>query len=181
MAQVQANDEAAFEAVFMRHYERIYSLLFRLLGSRADAEDMAQQVFIKLYHAPDRLHLADDNANVVGWLYRVAINEGYNALRSRKRRSHWHEQFARLWPFGHTAPDPAHLAESRDTQSRVRQVLADMKPRDAKLLLLRHSGLAYRELAEILDLAPGSIGSLLTQAKRTFAQKYRAAFPEETE
>jgi RNA polymerase sigma-70 factor (ECF subfamily) len=56
-----------------------------------------------------------------------------------------------------------------------------MRPREAKLLLLRHSGLSYKELALVLNLAPGSVGTLLTQAKRSFAQKYRHAFPEEKE
>jgi RNA polymerase sigma-70 factor (ECF subfamily) len=70
------------------------------------------------------------------------------------------------------------LAESQDTQARVRQILIEMQPREAKLLLLRHAGLSYKELAEALNVAPGSVGSLLTQAKRTFARKYRQAFPE---
>jgi RNA polymerase sigma-70 factor (ECF subfamily) len=54
-----------------------------------------------------------------------------------------------------------------------------MKPRDAKLLLLRHSGLSYKELAVVLNVAPGSIGSLLTRAERAFAKKYRLAYPDE--
>jgi RNA polymerase sigma-70 factor (ECF subfamily) len=61
----------------------------------------------------------------------------------------------------------------------VRCILAEMKPRDAKLLLLRHSGLTYKELAVALNLAPGSIGSLLTRAERAFAKRYRLAYPEE--
>ncbi|MEM7346205.1 MAG: sigma factor-like helix-turn-helix DNA-binding protein [Chloroflexota bacterium] len=54
-----------------------------------------------------------------------------------------------------------------------------MKPREAKLLLLRHSGLSYKELAATLNVAPGSIGSLLTRAERKFSKKYAAMFPEE--
>ncbi|MFN8459324.1 MAG: sigma-70 family RNA polymerase sigma factor [Anaerolineae bacterium] len=177
--QLYTGDEASFEALFLRYYERIYTVLFFLLGNEADAEDIAQQVFLKLYHAPERLRLQGDEPNIGGWLYRVAMNEGYNALRSQKRRSGWHEKFVRLWPFNALAPDPAQLAESQDTQARVRQILLTMKPRDAKLLLLRHTGLSYAELAEVLGVASGSVGSLLTRAERVFKEKYRRAFPDE--
>jgi RNA polymerase sigma-70 factor (ECF subfamily) len=174
-----AGDEASFEALFLRHYERVYVALFALLGNKADAEDTAQQVFLKLYHTPERIQAQGDETNVAGWLYRVAINEGYNALRSQKRRILWQEQFVRFWPFNTSFADPAQLAESRDDQTRVRRILLDMKPRDAKLLLLRHTGLSYAELAATLEVAPGSIGSLLTRAERVFREKYRRAFPDE--
>lgn len=179
LIQVQAGDDASFEALFLRHYERVYAALFALLGNKADAEDMAQQAFLKLYHAPERLRLHGDETNIAGWLYRVAINEGYNVLRSQKRRAVWQEQFARLWPFSAVLADPAQLVESQDTQARVRQILLQMKSRDAKLLLLRHTGLSYAELAAVLEVAPGSIGSLLTRAERVFREKYRLVFGEE--
>jgi len=179
MSQLQAGDEAAFETLFLRHYERVYGVLYRLLGNRADAEDVAQQVFLKLYHSPRRLRIEDDESNVTGWLYRAAVNTGYNALRSQKRRRKWHDRLAQLWPTETSPSDPAQIAESQADQARTRQILADMKPRDAKLLLLRHSGLSYKELAVALKVAPGSVGSLLTRAERAFAQKYRLAFPDE--
>lgn len=178
LRQLQAGDDASFEVLFLRHYERVYAALFALLGHKADAEDVAQQAFLKLYHAPERLRLNGDEINVAGWLYRVALNEGYNALRRQKRRVAWQEQFVRLWPFSTTLADPAQVAESHDTQARVRRILLQLKPRDAKLLLLRHTGLSYAELAAALEVAPGSIGSLLTRAERVFREKYEAAFPE---
>jgi RNA polymerase sigma-70 factor (ECF subfamily) len=178
LIRLHAGDDASFEALFLRHYARVYAALFALLGNKADAEDMAQQVFLKLYHAPERIRVQGDETNVAGWLYRAAVNEGYNALRSQKRRAAWQEQFTRFWPFSASPADPAQLAESRDTQARVRQILLELKPRDAKLLLLRHTGLSYAELAAALDVAPSSIGSLLTRAERIFREKYQAAFSE---
>jgi RNA polymerase sigma-70 factor (ECF subfamily) len=180
LIQACAGDAASFEALFLRHYECVYKVLFYLLGNQADAEDIAQQIFLKLYHAPERIQSPiQSDANVAGWLYRAAINEGYNALRSRKRRTAWYEKLARLWPLADAWPDPARQAESQDIQAQVRQILLEMKPRQAQLLLLRHSGFSYAELAMALGVAPGSIGSLLTRAERAFAQKYRRAFPEE--
>lgn len=178
LTQLQAGDDSSFEALFRRHYDRTYQILYRLLGNRADAEDVAQQVFLRLYQSPHRVRLQGDETNVAGWLYRVAVNTGYNTLRSRKRRQLRQERWSWWWPF--TGPtDPADIAETNDLQSRVRQTLLRMKPREAKLLVLRHSGLSYKELANVLEVAPGSIGSLLTRAERAFAQKYRLSYPEE--
>jgi len=179
LTRLQTGDEASFEALFLRHYERIYEALFRLLGDRDEAEDIAQQVFLKLYHAPERIQVEGDETNLVGWLYRVALNAGYNALRSSRRRATWHEQFFLQWLSNSPPATPAHLTERRNEQAQVRQILVEMKPREAKLLLLRYSGLSYKELASALEVAPGSIGSLLTRAERAFAKKYRRAFPDE--
>jgi RNA polymerase sigma-70 factor (ECF subfamily) len=173
-----AENETSFEALFLKHYESVFHVLYRMLGDRAEAEDMAQRVFLKLYHNMDRIGARKDETNYAGWLYRVAVNEGYNALRSRQRRASWHERFGRLWSITNAPPDPALLAESGDTQVQVRRILAEMKPRDAKLLLLRHAGLSYKELADVLDIAPSSVGPMLTQAKRTFAKKYQVVFSE---
>jgi RNA polymerase sigma-70 factor (ECF subfamily) len=173
-----AEDETPFESLFLRHYEPVQRVLYRLVGDEAEAEDICQKVFLKLHHALGRLQ-AQGEPNIAGWLYRVAVNEGYNMLRSRKRRLAWYERFARLWPLADALPDPAQAVEVQDTQSQVRRILAEMKPRDAKLLLLRHAGLSYAELATTLNIAPPSIGPLLTKAKRDFAQRYRSVFSEE--
>lgn len=178
---LRTGDEAAFEVFFLRHYGRIYGIVFRLVGNKADAEDITQQAFLKLYYASDRFKSPTDETNLVGWLYRVAVNQAYDSLRRQKRHNNWRERLIRLWPQDQAAPDPARAVERREIQTRVRQILAGMKPRDAKLLLLRHAGLSYKELAAALDVAPGSVGSLLTQAKRAFAKKYRRAFPQEGE
>ncbi len=182
LTQLKTGDDASFNELFLRHYDRVYGVLYRLLGNKADAEDMAQQVFLKLYRvAPKTLNGREVDHNLAGWLYRVAVNMGYNALRSQRRRQAWAEKLARLSPGEIFALDPSHLAESQEAQARVRQVLAVMKPRQAKLLLLRHSGFSYKELATTLEVASGSIGSLLTRAERAFAKKYQMMFPEEND
>ncbi len=180
LTRLKSGDAHSFETLFFRHYDRVYGILYRLLGNRVDAEDVAQQVFIKLYRSPHTISLTGNDSSLAAWLYRVAVNTGYNTLRSRKRRQKWYQIFNRQWTSAQSSSEtPAQAVEIAATQAQVRQILAKMKPRDAKLLLLRHSGLSYKELAATLNIAPGSVGSLLTRAERAFEKQYRLAFPAE--
>lgn len=164
-------DTASFEALFYRHYDRVYGLLFRLVGNRAEAEDLTQEVFIELHQktfAPGRDH------NVGAWLYRVAMNSGYNALRSRKRR--WQRNTTLLPDPTDQEPDPPARIAQQETQVRVRATLARLPRRDGQLLLLREMGFSYTELADICEVSPGSVGTMLRRA----AQRFRRAYEEET-
>jgi RNA polymerase sigma-70 factor (ECF subfamily) len=69
---------------------------------------------------------------------------------------------------------PADAVERRETQEQVRQVLARMKPHKAELLILRHTGHSYAEIADILGVAPGSVGTMLARAEQDFERRYRA-------
>lgn len=164
-------DEAAFEVLFRRHYASVLRILTRLVGSRAEAEELAQDVFVQLYRHP--LRRGD---NVAGWLYRVASNLGYNSLRSEKRRARREAEIGMDGVLA--APSAAVEAEQRQQRERVRAVLARMAPRQAMLLVLRQMDFSYRELAEILAIAPGSVGTLLARAERSFRKLYEEEFDE---
>lgn len=165
-----AVDEAEFESLFHQYWPKVYSVLFGMVGERAEAEDLALEAFWRLYRQASRLMA---NGNVGGWLYRVATNLGLNALRSKKRRSGYEAQAGKYALENSPAPDPSTEVERMEDQARVRAVLARMKPRDARLLILRHSGMSYAEIAAALDLATGSIGTLLARAEKDFAERYR--------
>lgn len=168
LRRAASGDQASFERLFYRHYDRVYGLLFRLLGNRDEAEDMTQEVFIKLYQrkfGPDQEH------NVGAWLYRVAMNTGYNALRSRQRR--WQRNTHLVPDATDAEPEPAAELAQRQTQARVRATLARLSQRDSQLLLLREMGFSYAELAEISGVAPGSVGTLLRRAAEAFRHAYR--------
>ena len=159
--------EAAFEAAFIEHYGLVYGLLFRLLGDRGTAEDIAVEAFWRLWRqAPGQ---ADNQA---GWLVRVALRLGYNALRASSRRRRYEMAAGREALDFNAPPDPAQAAERADEGRRVRAVLAVMRERDAGLLLMRHSGRSYKEIAEALQVAPGSVGTLLARAEAEFERRY---------
>jgi RNA polymerase sigma-70 factor (ECF subfamily) len=163
-----ASEAARFEAAFEEHWPRVYSVLFRLVGDPAEAEDLALEAFYQLYRRPP--HESD---NLAGWLYRVASNLGLNAIRSRQRRARYEEQAGQLALEAGNAADPAGEAERAEARRQVQRTLARMKSRHAQLLVLRHSGLSYAELAEALGIAPGSIGTLLARAEKEFERHYR--------
>ena len=162
-----AQREAEFEAVFLQHYQRVYGVLYRLTGDRAEAEDLALEAFLKLWQDPP-----GRDGSLGGWLYRVATRLGFNALRAgQRRRNHETAAGRDFWGQGDT-PDPPSEVERRDERAAVRAALGRMAERDAQLLILRHSGLSYREIAASLGVSPGSIGTLLARAERAFEQAY---------
>jgi RNA polymerase sigma-70 factor (ECF subfamily) len=156
-------DTAELDELFQQHWERLCGALYRLVGDPAEAEDLALETFVRLYRRPPARR-----EQMGGWLYRVATNLGYNALRARKRRQTYE---SRALEDG-SPPDPAEEVERRQERERVRMALASLKPRQAQLLTLRHSGLAYAEIAEALGVAPASVGTLLARAEAEFERKY---------
>ncbi len=159
---------AEFEALFLQYYARVYAVLFRLVGDRAEAEDLTLETFWKLWQQPpDRA----DGSSLGGWLYRVATRLGYNSLRASKRRSH-HENAALVNVDEPSLPDPAHQVERADERSQVQAILRRMRDRDAQMLILRYSGLSYKEIAAATGVSPASVGTLLVRAEQEFERLF---------
>ncbi len=161
------NGTPEFEALFQQHWNRLCGLLYHLSGDWAEAEDLVLEAFVLLYRRPPT-----QEANLGGWLYRVATRLGLNALRARQRRQRYEEQAGVLRLDEDQAWDPAVAVEKTQEQAEVRAVLGAMKPRSAQVLLLRHSGLSYAEIADILGVASGSVGTLLARAEKEFEKLY---------
>ena len=160
----------AFERVFLAMWPRIHATLTRLVGDADEAEDLALEAFWRLYRQPPH----DRNKGVGGWLHRVAMNLGFNALRARRRRQGYETAGGRDWidERGAEAPDAA--VADRARAQRVRATLATLPERDAQLLMLRHSGYSYQEIAEALKVAPGSVGTMLVRAEAAFETQWRS-------
>ncbi len=167
-AAQRVDREAAFELAFFEHYARVFGVVYRLVGERAEAEDLALETFWRLWERPPARA-----ENLGGWLYRVALRLGYNALRAAKRRAQYEISAGRAALDFDPPPDPAQEAERAAERTRVRAVLGRMPERDAQLLLLRASGLGYKDLAAALNLSPNSVGTLLARAEQEFERLYR--------
>lgn len=163
--------EAWLETALSQHWSRLYALLYRLVGDHAEAEDLALETFWRLYRQPSN-RMSEQSLS--GWLYRVGMNLGFNALRARKRRQHYEAQAGRMFLEENPGDSPDAALEAGLERQRVRQALARMKPRSAQILVLRYSGLSYAEIAATLGLSLGSIGTLLARAEAEFMEVYQA-------
>ena len=169
-------DEAEFRAVFLQHYTRIVVILVRLLGDRSHAEEVATDALWRLYRKP----AVQVDGNVGGWLYRTATNLGIDALRASSRRRQYEEAAATAVKES-SADGPLEDLLREEGCSRVRAVLASIKPAQAQLLILRSSGLSYKELADVLDVKMGGIGTMLNRAEEEFRDRYLALWPNQEE
>ena len=158
-----------FETCFREHWERIYEVIYRIVGDHEEAEDLALETFLRYYQHPPRA-----KTNVPGWLYRVATNLGLNTLRSRKRRIQYETLAGGISLETSQIRNPESAVEKAEEQQRVRQVLARMKPRFAKILVLRHAGCTYAEVAAAVGISKTSVGTLLARAERDFKERYQA-------
>jgi RNA polymerase sigma factor (sigma-70 family) len=161
--------DAEFKQVFLDNYSRIVAVLIRLLGDRMRAEEVANDAFLKLYQQPG---LREGKANISGWLYRTATNLGIDGLRSSARRGRYEEAASSDRQRNSSLEGPLEDLIVEERRSRVRAVLASIKPTQAQLLILRASGLSYRELAEVLDVKQSGIGTMLNRAEAEFRQCY---------
>ena len=160
------------ELLFREHYARMVGMLARLTGDRAHSEEIASDVFHKLSQRPA---LLESGGDLTAWIYRVATNAGFDALRTNSRRRK-REEAAGLGIHAAAAPDALNAMLAEEKRARVREVLGCLKPRDAQLLLLRANGLAYRELAATLGIEAGSVGTMLARAEADFEKKFRARY-----
>lgn len=168
-------DSSGFEAVFMEHWAHVYRLLHRLVGDPAEAEDLALETFLRLHNHQKRA----DGFNVGGWLYRVATNLGLHSIRGWKRRERYELTAGKYALEEADEGSPAEILARQEEGQQVRLALSQMNERQSQLLILRYSGLSYKEIAHALDLAPASIGPLLVRAEREFEKHYRALAQEE--
>ncbi len=168
-----AEECPSLERVFQEHFGRLAAILTRLTGDCARAEEFAAEAFLKLSKRPALLR---PSGNLPGWLYRTAMNLALDLNRAdtrRKRREKDARNAAVSCRQKANALDEILLGEK---QRQVRSVLGTMKPVQAQLLLLRHSGMTYKELSSYLRLNLSSVGTLLARAESEFEKRYRARY-----
>jgi RNA polymerase sigma-70 factor (ECF subfamily) len=181
-----------FDDLFRLLYPRLVPVAERLLGDRAEAEDLVQEAFLRLaragqdrppapdQHAPgDRGPLLERPNEVVGaWLRRVVLNLGVNRLRDRRRADARLLRATRLDSALDPERDPAeddsppHALLRAEARDEVRAALAALPERQRACLLLRHAGHSYAEIAATLGIAVGSVGVYLARGERAFRSAY---------
>ena len=162
-ASVLASSAAqTFERFFAQEYARAVNVAVRITGDRDEAEDVAQDVFVKCAQARRFL-----KPGAGAWIHAAVAHAALNAVRARTRRS---RREARV-SGAPAQPDPQTLVESEEERRRVRAALLRLAPHEAQLLALRYAGFSYRECALALSLDAAQIGTRLARAERAFKKE----------
>jgi RNA polymerase sigma-70 factor, ECF subfamily len=154
--QARQGDRDAMEQILAAHEQPVLRVALRMLGRLEDAQDAAQDVFLRLYRSLDQF---DDTRQLRPWLYRITVNVCLDILR--RRRQHLELIDNRSEP---PSAEQSLLLEER--QSAIEWALPRLAPRERAALLLREvEGLSTREVAEALEIEETTVRSLIYQAR----------------
>jgi len=156
-----AGDRCAMQQLYEQCADNVYGLMVRMVG-RQDADDLTQQVFLKMFRKLDQFN---GQSKLETWLYRLASNEALQHLRRSKRRS--------------TAPlvtepatdDPDSIGEAEEAEL-LETAMTQLEPELRAILILKEQqNLSYREIAESIGIPEGTVGSRLNRARKVLRQE----------
>lgn len=155
-----AGDRNAQRSLYEFCHPQVYRLMVCLVGVQ-NAEDVTQQVFLQTFR---KLHQFAEESRFETWLYRLATNEALQFLRKERR-----------WRFQPLLVDPmSQKPEQNDGHDRrdlLDQALGRLEPELRSVFVLKEvEGLSYREIAEVMDIPEGTVGSRLNRARRELQQ-----------
>jgi len=170
MLQVRDDNAAAFEELVLRYQTRLISVLEHLVPSREQAEDLAQEVFLRVFRARKTY---EPGARFSTWLFTIANNVASNALRSISRRREIHLDYGNsdMKPLEQLAAAksslmPARQLDNSERAELVRAAINQLNERQRMALLLaKFEGLSYAEIADTMGMSVKAIKSLLSRAR----------------
>lgn len=172
--RIEAGNSNAYRGLVIRYQDRVFRLCVSFLRNSAEAEDAAQEVFLKAFLSLKNFR---KDSSFFTWLYRIGCNHCLSVIRSRKRRpsESWDEllekEGEKLYENLQTAPDTGRALTAGDL---VEKLLAGLKPEYREVLVLRESeGLSYEEIAEILDCTLDAVKARLKRARQEIEEKGR--------
>ena len=166
----------AFEILVRRHQASVFNVAYRMFGNRRDAEDAAQDTFLRAFRALDTF---DENRPLVPWLKRIAINVCLNRLEKERVRpvvtatdvKRSNQERASMDDWRHARPSPEQEAVANEAAGQVRAMILRLPPPYRAVIELRHfQGLSYKEMAKTLDRSIGNVKSDLFRARKILAQ-----------
>ena len=166
--QARAGDEAAFEELMRRYKRPVLNFVYRLLSTADEADDVAQEVFVRVYQ---NLREYSPRKRFSTWLFALARNAAIDRLRWRKRHP------TQSLDSAPDPPVPTGVAEEVNAHEIGNQIVAAVSslPEDQRtaLVLAEYQGLSYAEIAEIMHCSKKSVESRLYRAKQTLREKLR--------
>jgi len=164
----QGNTEA-FQELVERYKKKIYFLSYDILGDHHEAEDISQEVFIKVFRSLKNFRR---DSKMSSWIYKITTNTCIDALRKRKSKPK-----INLWDFNHISiknnveegstriQNPELSADASIMQRRIQNALYKVTPRERAVFVMRHyNDLEIKEIAEVLNVSSGTVKSMLFRA-----------------
>ncbi len=153
-------DADAYGRLVTRHQQTVFNIAYRVTGNRQEAEDVAQETFVKAYRALNRF---DTERPFAPWLYRIATNTALNWIKRRRPEAELDKETALADP----SPGPEAQAIAADTSARLRAAIAALPPNYRAAIELRHfQDLSYQEMSDALDVPISDVKSWLFRARR---------------
>jgi RNA polymerase sigma-70 factor, ECF subfamily len=182
VAAFLAGEEMAFELLVERYQTRLLNFIYRTIGDREKAEDLVQEVFIRVYR---HLHRFDASKKFSTWIYTIASNLAKNELRNRSRnplvlfqsvRDKFADDEERPLDFEDSAARPDDAYHKRYLQEAVEEVVGTLPAHHREVFVLRElEGKSYEEIAEITGVNLGTVKSRLNRARASFAERIAPA------
>ena len=170
---VQAGDMAAFDELVLKHKDRLFNLVYWSLGDYQDANDCAQETFIKVFKSIKKFRFESAFST---WLYRIAINTCKNKIKSSAYR--WKKKTVSLEtsngskngnPFSEIvngSPTPVMALEKKERMMRIQKAINSLPEEQNKVVVLRDiQGLSYRDISDITGLNLGTVKSRLARGR----------------
>jgi RNA polymerase sigma-70 factor (ECF subfamily) len=181
--RLQERDEAAFREMVRTYEQRVYNLVYRMLGNREEAEDLAQDVFVTVFKSIDSFR---GDSKLSTWIYRIAVNHCKNRHKYLARRRYHanqpldaaSERDAAGRDGGPALPLQAHISEpdkllmGLQLEEAIQREIAALEEDQRLLIILRDvQGLSYQEIATISQLPEGTVKSRLHRARMTLKDR----------
>lgn len=162
--RAQGGELAAFNQLILKYRNRVVGIAARMLGDRIEAEDLAQDVFVKVYHGLRTFH---GEALFSTWLYRITANSCLNHRKKRTHRdrhNHTMDDLEGILPTD--TSNPHSLLERKELQMVLEKAIQGL-PQDQKAILILRDieGLSYEEIADSLEVELGTVRSRLHRAR----------------
>jgi RNA polymerase sigma factor (sigma-70 family) len=182
---MERQNELSFNKLYHAHSVMVYNLVLNYLQNEADAEEVTQDVFVKVY---DSMHTFKANSSVKTWIYRIAVNKSLDALkaRTRKKRSAFvsflfggtEYELQEMHHFNH----PGAILEQKENIAKLFQAI-DQLPEQQKtaLILSKFEQQNNTEISEIMDISLSAVESLVFRAKKNLKEKIAKNLIDEQE
>ena len=169
----QGGDEAAFAEIVHHFQRRVYRVAYALTRNAADADDLAQETFVRAYQAIGRFRVGEP---LYPWLARIATNLAFSLFRSRKRRPETPleplVESGRQWGVD---DDPADAAAEEERRRHMQHAFAQLSPEHQAVLTLRVvEDMTYDEIARTLNVPVGTVMSRLSRARTELRSRFKA-------